>query len=218
MSHPRKRLELSPALLLRAYSAGVFPMADSAEADTVFWVDPKFRGVLPLDRFHVSRSLRKTVRRAPFDIKIDYAYPAVLDGCSDRGSTWINAEIRSLYLQLYDLGHAHSIEAWVGEELVGGLYGVQIGAAFFGESMFSRAADASKVTLVHLIARLRTGGFRLLDTQFVTEHLATFGAVEVPRTRYHAMLEGSVSNRADFWALPRKASPHDVLQASGQIS
>ena len=211
-------LVVNPALVLRAYAAGVFPMADNAETDEVFWVDPRKRGVMPLDGFHLSRSLRKRILRGGYQIQIARAFPQVIQACADRHETWINRTIRDLYIGLHRMGHAHSIEVWIDGHLKGGLYGVRLGAAFFGESMFSRAPDASKVALVHLVARLRAGGFRLLDTQFVTEHLASFGAVEVPRTRYHAMLEEAINQPADFWALPRDASVQEVLQASGQIS
>ncbi|MGM0584427.1 MAG: leucyl/phenylalanyl-tRNA--protein transferase [Pseudomonadota bacterium] len=218
MSEPIEPLEITPTLLLRAYAAGVFPMAQSADSDEIFWVDPKRRGILPLDRLHVSRSLAKRLRRRDHTVTADRAFAAVLDGCADREETWINPEIRQLYVTLNRLGYAHSIEVWMDGELAGGLYGVALGAAFFGESMFSRRPDASKIALVWLVARLRAGGFTLLDTQFVTEHLARLGALEISRSRYHAMLEDALSRRASFYSLPDDASPEDALQLSTQTS
>ncbi len=188
----RKSPGITPEILLRAYSIGLFPMAESADDPEIFWVEPELRGVLPLDNFHVSKSLAKTIRRQPFDIRFDHDFDAVIAACaeatSDRPSTWINHTIRSLYSTLHRMGHAHSVEAWRDDELVGGLYGVSLGSAFFGESMFSRRTDASKICLVHLVARLRDKDFTLLDTQFTTEHLKTFGAIDVPKDDYAAML------------------------------
>ncbi len=190
--------DITPDLLLRAYSIGLFPMADSADDPDLFWVEPELRGIIPLDDFHVSKSLAKTIRRAPFDIRYDTAFEAVMESCAapapDRPTTWINGRILSLYTALHHMGHAHSVEAWEGDELVGGLYGVSLGAAFFGESMFSRRTDASKICLVHLVERLRRNGFRLLDTQFTTEHLKSFGAIDVPKARYVKMLERAISS------------------------
>ncbi|WP_438749002.1 leucyl/phenylalanyl-tRNA--protein transferase [Pararhizobium sp. O133] len=190
--------DITPDLLLRAYSIGLFPMADSADDPEIFWVEPELRGIIPLDDFHVSKSLAKTIRRAPFDIRYDTAFEAVMEGCAapapDRPTTWINNRIRSLYTALHGMGHAHSVEAWDGGELVGGLYGVSLGAAFFGESMFSRRTDASKICLVHLVDRLRRHGFKLLDTQFTTEHLKSFGAIDVPKARYAKMLERAIAS------------------------
>ena len=189
-------------LLLKAYASGVFPMAESADDPEVFWVRPETRGVLPLDGFHVPKSLRKTVRQRPFDLRIDTDFEAVIDACAEsragRRSTWINGPIREAYLELNRMGHAHSVEAWRGERLVGGLYGVRLGSAFFGESMFSRETDASKVCLVFLVERLRERGFKLLDTQFTTEHLKRFGAVDVPRRRYETMLAQALEANASF--------------------
>ncbi|MFN4088318.1 MAG: leucyl/phenylalanyl-tRNA--protein transferase [Alphaproteobacteria bacterium] len=177
-------------------------MAEGRDARTVYWIDPERRGIMPLDRFHVPRRLRRTVRRGPFEIRCDSDFEAVIHGCAapgpDRSDTWINAEIVRLYAGLFDMGNCHTVECWHDGELVGGLYGVALGGAFFGESMFSRARDASKVALVHLAARLVAGGFRLLDAQFVTEHLATFGAVEVPRSHYRRMLAESIGTEAAF--------------------
>ncbi|MEM1314681.1 MAG: leucyl/phenylalanyl-tRNA--protein transferase [Pseudomonadota bacterium] len=218
MSEPIKPLEITPTLLLRAYAAGVFPMAQSAESDEIFWVDPKRRGVLPLPAFHVPRSLRKRVRRDDYRATIDTAFEAVLDGCAGRSETWINPEIRDLYGTLHRLGYASSVEVWQEERLIGGLYGVRLGGAFFGESMFSVERDASKIALVWLVARLKAGGFQLLDTQFVTEHLRHFGAVEVPRSQYHRELEAALALSADFYSLPETASGADAVQLSTQTS
>jgi leucyl/phenylalanyl-tRNA---protein transferase len=179
-------------VLLRAYSIGLFPMAESADDPEIFWVEPELRGILPLDGFHASRSLMKAVKRRPFDIRFDTCFEAVMAGCAaeapDRPSTWINSTIRTLYTELHHRGHAHSVEAFEGDELVGGLYGVSLGSAFFGESMFSRRTNASKICLVHLVEHLCSQGFTLLDTQFTTEHLKTFGAIDVPKQEYVKLL------------------------------
>ncbi|MFS2149764.1 leucyl/phenylalanyl-tRNA--protein transferase [Rhizobium sp. Rhizsp42] len=188
----RKSPGITPEILLRAYSIGLFPMAESADDPEIFWVEPDLRGVLPLNDFHVSKSLAKTIRRKPFEIRFDHDFEAVIAACAEetsgRPSTWINQTIRSLYSSLFRMGHAHTVEAWDGDQLVGGLYGVSLGAAFFGESMFSRRTDASKICLVHLVERLKENGFVLLDTQFTTEHLKTFGAIDVPKDEYEHML------------------------------
>ena len=208
--------ELTAELLLQAYAAGIFPMAESAEDPELYWVDPTRRGVLPLDAFHVPRRLRRTLRHAPFEIRCDSAFEAVLRGCAEpapeRPQTWINERIVELYVELARRGAAHSVETWHAGELVGGLYGVQLGAAFFGESMFSRVTDASKVALVHLVARLRHGGFRLLDTQFVTEHLLQFGAVEIPRREYQTRLAAALREEARF---PAELPAEEVLSLLG---
>jgi leucyl/phenylalanyl-tRNA--protein transferase len=189
---------ITPEILLRAYSIGLFPMAEAADDPEIFWVDPEMRGILPLDAFHVSKSLQKTVRRKPFDIRFDTAFEGVIALCAqpadDRPSTWINETIRKLYRELHRMGHAHSVEAYDGDELVGGLYGVSLGAAFFGESMFSRRTDASKICLVHLVERMKAKGFVLLDTQFTTEHLKTFGAIDVPKDDYLKLLHAAVDS------------------------
>ncbi|MBY5361064.1 leucyl/phenylalanyl-tRNA--protein transferase [Rhizobium leguminosarum] len=194
----RKSPGITPDILLRAYSIGLFPMAESADDPEIFWVEPELRGVLPLDHFHVSKSLAKAVRKKPFEIRFDYAFDQVIAACAEetsgRPSTWINKTIRSLYATLFDMGHAHTVEAWEGDKLVGGLYGVSLGSAFFGESMFSRRTDASKICLVHLVDRLRERGFTLLDTQFTTEHLKTFGAIDVPKADYAAMLAAAMES------------------------
>jgi len=183
---------LDPRLLLQGYATGIFPMADSREADELFWVEPRNRAIIPLDGFHVSRSLRRTIRAGKFAVTRDHAFAAVLRACADREETWINAELERAMLALHGSGHAHSIEIWRNGELVGGLYGVKLGRAFFGESMFSRATDASKVALAWLVARLKVGNFTLLDCQFMTEHLASLGAVSIPRARYVALLAAAL--------------------------
>jgi leucyl/phenylalanyl-tRNA--protein transferase len=204
--------EITPGLLLRAYASGVFPMAESADAPSTFWVDPRRRGVLPLDGLHVPRSLRRAVLRGGYAIRVNAAFGAVLDACADREETWINPEIRRLYRQLHRMGHAHSVEVWIEGDLAGGLYGVALGAAFFGESMFTHARDASKIALVALVARLNAGGFRLLDTQFVTDHLARLGAVEISRTSYRTRLAAAIDRPADFFALPPDTPPDRLLR------
>ena len=193
---------ITPELLLRAYACGVFPMADDADDDELFWVEPEWRGVLPLDDFHVPRSLARVIRRGTYDVRFDTDFDGVLEGCAGGGparpKTWINGPIRRLYGDLYRVGHCHTVETWLGDELVGGLYGVTLGRAFFGESMFSRARDASKVALVALVERLRERGFVLLDTQFVTEHLARFGVTAVHRTDYDKLLADALEGVATF--------------------
>ncbi len=209
---------ITARLLLEAYAAGIFPMAEAAESDEVFWVDPKLRGVLPLDGLHVSRSLRRTMRRGGFEVRLNSRFMDVVDACADRKETWINAKIEELYHELFRLGYAHSVEVWMDDELAGGLYGVSLGGAFFGESMFSVRPDASKIALVYLVARLRVGGFTLLDTQFVTSHLERMGAVEIPRAKYHENLEQALRRPADFWRMPMSEPVHSVLQLSTQMS
>jgi leucyl/phenylalanyl-tRNA--protein transferase len=211
-------LEITPALVLRAYAAGVFPMADHADAEEVYWVDPRKRGILPLDGFHLSRSLRKRLRRDDYRVRIDTAFDAVLDGCADRPETWINAQVRELFSALHRMGHAHSIEVWEGPDLIGGVYGLRLGAAFFGESMFSRQRDASKIALAYLVARLKVGRFMLLDTQFTTPHLESLGARLVPRAHYHQLLEMAISKRADFYSFPPEATAESVVQLITQTS
>lgn len=207
---------ITPQILLRAYAAGVFPMAESADDPALYWIEPDERGVLPLDDFHVSRSLRKSVRQKKFEIRIDTAFGEVIRACAEkrpgRKDTWINSRIISLYTQLHRINCAHSVEAWVGGKLVGGLYGVKIGAAFFGESMFSRATDASKVCLVHLVARLRFGGFTLLDAQFVNNHLTQFGAIAVKKAEYHKLLEPALAGEANFGAFASDQNVEKVIE------
>ena len=198
-------VDITPEVLLKAYACGIFPMAESAEDPALYWIEPERRGIIPLDRFHVSSRLARTVRSSPFTVVVDRDFDGVLDGCSEpmpgRTRTWINARIRNLYRKLYERGDCHTVEVYDGDKLVGGLYGVSLGRAFFGESMFHRTRDASKVALVHLVARLRAGQYRLLDTQFVTEHLRTFGAVEVSRPAYHKLLDAALVGEGNFGAL-----------------
>ncbi|MGC1304194.1 MAG: leucyl/phenylalanyl-tRNA--protein transferase [Caulobacteraceae bacterium] len=211
--------------LIACYKRGVFPMAEARDDPRVFLIDPEQRGVIPLDAFHVPRRLARTVRGAPFEVRIDTAFEAVIAGCAatstDRPETWINAEIRHLYRELFARGQAHTVECWRDDQLVGGLYGVAIGGAFFGESMFSAERDASKVALVHLVGRLIVGGYLLLDAQFMTEHLSQFGALEIPRTDYRRRLLEALVAPADFYKLaPAGAGDagEGVLQAITQRS
>jgi leucyl/phenylalanyl-tRNA--protein transferase len=202
------RVEITPEILLKAYAAGIFPMAEDEDDPTLFWVEPRERGLIPLDGFHIGRRLARTVRSDVFEVRVDSDFDAVVEGCAsprqDRDRTWISERIRRLYGELFDLGHCHTVETYRDGRLVGGLYGVRLGAAFFGESMFHRERDASKVALVHLVARLRRGGFRLLDTQFVTQHLSQFGAVEVPRREYKRLLAAALDEPASWDAWPRR--------------
>lgn len=206
MADRRTPPEVTPDLVLRAYRIGIFPMAERRDADRLYWLDPEMRGVQPLDRFHLGRRLSRSVLSGEYRVTCNQAFEGVLEGCAapgrDRPETWINTDIFRLFAALYRMGHAHSVETWVGDTLVGGLYGVALGGAFFGESMFSRSRDASKIALVHLVARLRLGGFVLLDTQFVTEHLAQFGAVEIPRAEYRRRLSHALGVPAEFVAAP----------------
>jgi leucyl/phenylalanyl-tRNA---protein transferase len=203
------QVEITPEVLLKAYACGIFPMAESAEDPALYWIEPELRGIIPLDTFHVPSRLARTVRAAPFVVVCNRDFEGVLDGCAapapGRARTWINGRIRNLYRKLYEIGHCHTVEVYDGTELVGGLYGVSLGRTFFGESMFHRARDASKIALVHLVARLRAGGYRLLDTQFVTDHLKTFGATEVPRRHYHRLLADALIGEADFSVFPLDA-------------
>ena len=207
---------LDPRLLLKGYAMGIFPMADSRNADDVFWVEPRQRAIIPIEHFHVSRSLRRTLASGRFTATLDRDFEGVIAGCADRDETWINADIERAMLALHKLGHANSIEVWSGADLVGGTYGVKLGRAFFGESMFSRMTDASKVALAWLIARLKLGGFTLFDCQFMTSHLASLGAISIPRDRYVALLgdalgggdaagveDGEPAPEPDFFALDR---------------
>ncbi|MBX9451499.1 MAG: leucyl/phenylalanyl-tRNA--protein transferase [Neoaquamicrobium sediminum] len=193
---------IPPDLLLRAYASGVFPMAENADDPEIFWVRPESRGIIPLDAFHAPRSLMKTARRGDFDMRFDTDFKGVIEGCAEaragRMSTWINQPIREAYAELFARGNCHTVEAWREGRLVGGLYGVTLGRAFFGESMFSRETDASKICLMHLVERLRENGFILLDTQFTTEHLKRFGAIDVPRAKYETLLEEALAGEARF--------------------
>jgi leucyl/phenylalanyl-tRNA--protein transferase len=188
---------LDPRLLLQGYAAGIFPMADSREASELFWVEPRSRAIIPLDAFHLSRSLRRTLRSGNFSVTMDRDFAAVIAACADREETWINADIERAMLALHSTGHAHSVEVWENGELAGGLYGVKLGRAFFGESMFSRRTDASKVALAWLVARLKSGGYTLLDCQFMTAHLASLGAVNVSRRAYVSLLSGALGGAGD---------------------
>lgn len=220
-------LEITPQVLLKAYACGIFPMAESADDPGLFWVEPEMRGILPLNDVHVPRSLRKKMRKNPFEIRVDTAFDQVVEQCAeatpDRGKTWINERIKRLYSELHEIGHCHSVECWQDGKLVGGLYGVRLGGAFFGESMFSRATDASKVALVHLVHRLRLGNFQLLDTQFITAHLERFGAIEVPKSEYSRLLEDALQVDADFHAADAQyqaggGTSESILQSFSQIS
>jgi leucyl/phenylalanyl-tRNA---protein transferase len=211
-------VDITPEVLLKAYACGIFPMAENAEDPALYWIEPERRGIIPLDRFHVPSRLARTVRSSRFTVLVDRDFDAVIDGCSQpmagRSRTWINARIRSLYRKLYERGDCHTVEVYEGGELVGGLYGVSLGRAFFGESMFHRARDASKVALVHLVARLKAGQYRLLDTQFVTDHLRTFGAVEVSRPTYHKLLDAALAGEGNFRAFaPDRPVPGSVVLA-----
>jgi leucyl/phenylalanyl-tRNA--protein transferase len=207
---------VTPQILLKAYSVGVFPMAESADDPSLYWIEPEERGILPLDEFHIPRSLKKSVRHAGFEIRTDSAFNDVMRGCAETGSnrseTWINQRIIRLYSGLHKMGCCHSVETWHDGKLVGGLYGVRIGSAFFGESMFSRMTDASKVALVHLVARLKFGGFTLLDAQFVNDHLLQFGCRAVPKTLYRLLLDAAIEKDADFQAFSDDKDAGQVLQ------
>lgn len=208
--------EITPQVLLKAYACGLFPMAESADDPGLFWLEPEQRGILPLDTVHVPRRLKRTIRNDLFEIRISTDFQGVIDGCSapmpGRQKTWINREIRRLYGELFEMGHCHTVEAWQDGDLVGGLYGVSLNGAFFGESMFSFKTDASKVCLIHLVARLKKGGYTLLDTQFVTGHLAKFGTLEVPKDEYNVLLSSALQRETDFYALSTKATGADVLR------
>lgn len=201
-------MEITPEVLLKAYACGIFPMAESATDPGMFWVEPKLRGIIPLDEFHVPRRLSRTVRQGIYTVRVDTAFTEVMQSCAEmtpeRKDTWINRRIKQLYGELHLMGHCHSVECWQDDVLVGGLYGVRLGGAFFGESMFSRQRDASKVALVHLVDRMNTGGFVLLDTQFNTAHLSQFGAVEIPKSEYETLLDQALTIDADFFAIDRR--------------
>ncbi|KTF69756.1 leucyl/phenylalanyl-tRNA--protein transferase [Sphingomonas sp. HT-1] len=229
MTHRRRpEQEIDPSLVLRAYAMGVFPMADHRTDPSVYWVEPKMRGILPLDRFHLARSLRKTIAADRFEVTVDRDFGGVIRLCAesapDRPETWINGPIERVFVALHRQGHAHSIECWQHGELVGGLYGLALGRAFFGESMVTRVRDASKVAFAHLVARLQAGGFQLLDCQFITDHLASLGAIEVPRDAYIALLGEALGDSSgvggaasgDFFALDGAAD--DAGTVSGPLS
>ena len=215
--------DITPEVLLKAYGCGIFPMAESASDNALYWIDPEERGVLPLQGFHIPKRLARTVRSDHFEVRIDSAFDKVVEACAapgpGRSNTWINARIARLYNALFAMGHCHSVEVWREDKLVGGLYGVRLAGAFFGESMFSRERDASKVALVHLVARLRAGNFALLDTQFVTSHLAQFGVLEISREAYHKRLETALKIQGDFRKLPLAGvCGAEVLQVFSQTS
>ena len=214
-SHDDIMIAITPQVLLKAYSCGIFPMAESADDPALYWIEPQHRGILPLDRIHIPRRLARTIRTAPVVVRIDTDFEGVISGCAGsrpgRRSTWINARIRSLYRELFDLGHCHTVEVWADGKLVGGLYGVALGSAFFGESMFSTERDVSKIALVHLAARLLAGRFKLLDTQFVTDHLKQFGTIEVERGAFQNLLSEAMIGRGDFMAMPVTTSPEQIL-------
>jgi leucyl/phenylalanyl-tRNA--protein transferase len=202
--------DLTPIVILNAYSRGIFPMAESRDDDEIFWLDPKKRGVMPLDGFHMSRSLRKKILKEPFQIKVNTAFQDVIRGCADREETWINDRIAALYFELFEVGHAHSIEVWDGPELIGGIYGVSLRGVFFGESMFSRRPDTSKIAMAYLVSRLKHGGFTLFDTQFLTDHLARMGGIEITRAEYHSELKVALSGAANFHRQPLPVSGYQL--------
>ncbi len=209
---------LTPELLLGAYAAGVFPMADARDDPNIYWVDPRERGVLPLDGFHLSRSLARRMRKGDVRATLNTAFEEILDGCAARDDTWINATIRDLVLQLADRGHAHAFGIWRGRDLIGGMYGLTLGSAFFGESMFSYATDGSKMALAWAVDHLKRTGFTLFDTQFITPHLASLGAIEIPRAQYHAQLRLAVDGNADIFSKPLETDPQAVVQRITQMS
>lgn len=202
-------LEITPDLIIRAYCSGIFPMAEDATSPDIFWVSPEERGILPLDGFKVSKSLRKALKKHNFTIKVDTDFQGVIEGCAtagtDRDATWINPTIKSVYGELFNRGICHTVEVWEGNQLVGGLYGLAIGSAFFGESMFHRRTNASKIALAHLVERLNAGGYTLLDTQFVTDHLISLGAIEIPRAVYEDLLDNALRHQANFYAIDERA-------------
>jgi leucyl/phenylalanyl-tRNA--protein transferase len=217
-SKDRAPVTLTTDLLLHAYEIGIFPMAESQDDPELFWVDPKRRGVLPIKEFHISRSLARQLRQDSYQVTLNRDFAGVIDACADRDETWINAEIRRLYLDLHARGHAHSLEVWMDGTLAGGVYGVTVGAAFCGESMFSRRTGGSKIALAWICDLLARTGFTLFDTQFLTPHLATLGAEEIPREVYHARLEQALQTPADILSAPLAASGHDVVQRNTQTS
>lgn len=220
------RIEVTADILLRAYACGIFPMAESSTDESMFWVEPDMRGIIPLENFHIPRSLKKTLRKTSFTISIDTDFKAVITECAKetttRDNTWINDQIKELYCELHELNHAHSFEVWDNDQLVGGLYGVRLGRAFFGESMFSRKTDASKIALVHLVYQMKKQGFILLDTQFTTEHLEKFGAIEIPKHEYQLLLEDALTSDEAFFdcSLNQEggATSDSILQLFNQIS
>lgn len=215
-------MDLTADLLLRAYAGGIFPMAESGDTQDVFWVDPPERGILPLDGVHVPKRLARTIKQRPYEVRVNAAFRKVMRLCAqtadNRESTWINDTLLDLYGQLHDRGHAHSVECWHRGELVGGLYGVSLYGAFFGESMFHRAPNASKIALIYLVARLRSGSYQLLDTQFTTDHLNQFGTVEISRKDYQKRLSQALKIDGNFYRLPAASTPSEILQSVTQTS
>lgn len=215
-TNARGSIEITAQVLLRAYACGIFPMAESADDPALYWIEPQHRGILPLQGLHIAQRLRRMIKQDQFEIRIDSDFDAVIAGCAaakqGRSTTWINGRIRQLYRELFDIGHCHTVEAWSQGELAGGLYGVQLQSVFFGESMFSARTGASKAALVHLAARLRFGGFNLLDTQFVTSHLRQFGAQEIARDAFQAMLARALTKPADYFRLPVECSGKRALE------
>lgn len=209
---------ITPELLLRAYAMGIFPMAAARDSAEIHWLDPERRGIIPLEGFHISRSLSRHIARAEVEVVVNRDFGAVVDACADRAETWINPQIRALYIALHRAGFAHSLEVRRGALLVGGVYGVALGGAFFGESMFSRERDASKLALAYLVDRLRAGGFSLFDTQYLTPHLASLGGIEIPRARYRQLLEKALTQEADFLPEGYVPDPHSVRQRRTQTS
>ena len=208
-------MTLTPEILLHGYSIGIFPMSDSRDDPEIFWVDPQKRGILPIAKFHISKSLAKRMRKTELYVSVNRDFSGVVDGCADREDTWINVEIRGLYLALHSEGHAHSLEVWDKDELVGGVYGVSLGAAFFGESMFSRRTNASKMALACLTEMLDRGGYTLFDTQFITDHLASLGGFEIDRGKYHQLLDAEQGKPAKFLT---PLQPQGVVQRRTQTS
>ncbi|MGO9173724.1 MAG: leucyl/phenylalanyl-tRNA--protein transferase [Rhodomicrobium sp.] len=215
-------IEITPQVLLKAYACGIFPMAESADDPTLYWIEPERRGVLSLEQVHVPRRLARIIKQEKFEVRTDSAYEGVIEGCASsragRRTTWINKRIRELYAELFEMGYCHTVETWLNGRLVGGLYGVALGGAFFGESMFSYETDASKVALIHLVARLRYGGFSLLDTQFVTDHLRQFGAQEISRAAFHRRLERALQGFGEYGRLPSGVSGAGILQLVSHTS
>jgi leucyl/phenylalanyl-tRNA--protein transferase len=208
-------MTLTPEILLHGYSIGIFPMSDSRDDPEIFWVVPQKRGILPIAKFHISKSLAKRMRKTELYVSVNRDFSGVVDSCADREDTWINAEIRGLYLALHSEGHAHSLEVWDKDELVGGVYGVSLGAAFFGESMFSRRTNASKMALACLTEMLDRGGYTLFDTQFITDHLASLGGFEIDRGKYHQLLDAAQGKPAKFLT---PLQPQGVVQRRTQTS
>ena len=217
MTDTSSSLEITPQILLRAYACGIFPMAEGADDPTMFWIEPEMRGIIPLDAFHIPKRMRRTMRTTPFRLCVDTDFGGVMNACAeaapDRPTTWINSQIHTLYRELFDMGHCHSVEVWNEDQLVGGLYGVSLGRAFFGESMFSKARDTSKMALIHLVERLNAGGYTLLDTQFITDHLKQFGTIEIPKEEYHVLLDHAMQTSADFYALDRLNAQTETPEA-----